>query len=229
MNYVMTLIEGFQTGSEPCFIGGKPVLPRNQAIPPCALCGADQTFFFQVAFPDDHVWEGLSLAVFSCTSCADENHLIPEMLSGTLTGADIPKGFLINYQRNFHFAVFETSQGELSAQYQERVRFRPIRLERTDSNCRIGQVGGVPTWVLEDESPATYDAQVPMHFLLQLDAGLEFETVQEAPPQMEVGLAGGVEPSPYDFYQLFIGNAIYLFGTSSRTPALVYAITQVER
>jgi len=228
MNYVMTLAEGQQTGSELCFIGGKPVLPRHRAIPQCALCGAEQTFFFQVAFPADHVWAGLSLAVFSCTSCADENHLIPEMLPGMLAGADIPMNFLNSYQRNFHFVVFETSQGQLADQYQERVRFHPIRLELADSNRKIGQIGGVPTWILEDESPASYDAQTPMHFLLQVDGGVEFETVQGAPPQMEIGLTGNPEPSPYNFYQLFIGNTIYLFGTESRTRALVYAITQVN-
>ncbi len=228
MGSSMILTDGQQTGDEACFVGGKPVLPRGNAIPKCALCRAEQTFFLQVAFPDDHVWTGLSLAVFSCTSCADKNHLIPEMLSGVLTGADIPANFLNVYQLNFHFVVFETAQGQLVRQYQERVRFRPICLERADSKHRIGQVGGGPAWILEDESPESYDAHDPMYFLFQVDGSIEFETVQGAPPQMEVGLTGDPEPSPHDFYQLFIGNAVYLFGAGRQTPALVYAITQVN-
>jgi len=228
MSHLMVLTEGAQTGTEECFIGGKPKLPPDSSVPQCVLCGADQTFLFQVAFPGEHVWTGLSLAVFLCTNCADENHLIPEMLPGVLAGADIPVNFLTNYQRNFHFLVFPTESGQFDTRYPERVKFSPIRLQRTGSGLGMGLIGGTPAWVMEDESPRTYGSRVPMHFLLQIHAGLEFRMVQGAPPQMEVGLAGEPEPSPHDFYQLFIGNVVYFFGTETRTPPLVYAITQVS-
>ena len=216
-----------QTGLEDSFVGGKPKLPASMPIPQCSLCGADQTFFFQVAFPADHAWTERSLAVFACTSCADRNHLIPEMLPGALSGANIPATFLSMYQRNFRFEVFSTSAGRTAGDYEERIKFRGIRLERGNGPS-IGQVGGMPIWVLEDESPRTYDSTTRMSFLLQVSSGIEFETVQGAPPQMEVGLTGDPEPSPYDFYELFIGNTIYLFGTDSPTVHVVYALTQVD-
>lgn len=90
-----------QNESDLSFIGGQPCIPPSIEMPVCELCGAEQTFFFQVAFPEGHVWQGLSMAVFACTSCAHEEYLIPEMLQGALPNADIPEGFLDSYQRNF--------------------------------------------------------------------------------------------------------------------------------
>jgi hypothetical protein len=148
------------------------------------------------------------------------------MLPGVLAGVDIPREFLTSYQRNFRFLVFPTDEGRIDTRFQKRIKFIPIILQ-LDDELGIGQVGGTPSWLLEDESPRSYGSRIPMHFLFQLHAGVRFPTVQGAPPQMEIGLSGEPEPSPYDFYQLFIGNAVYFFGTESRTPPLVYAITQV--
>lgn len=223
--YSMALEDGAQSGEEDSFVGGRPKLPKEAGIPRCSLCASDQSFFFQVAFPSDHGWAGLSLAVFACTSCADESYLIPEMLPGPLPGADIPAGFLSNYQRNFRFEVFETHRAEIVAGYRERVRFQRIRLG--GGGPSIGQVGGLPSWVLEDESPGTY-ASSPMVFLLQLRSHVEFGLIQGAPPQMEIGLLGDPEPAPFDFYKLFIGNTLYLFGTEGLARSEVYAVTQVD-
>jgi hypothetical protein len=225
--YSMLQEDAEQTGQEHCFVGGKPKLPPGSAVPRCKLCGAEQTFFFQVAFPDDHAWAGLTLAVFACTSCADENSLIPEMLAGALPGANIPKNFLEGYQKNFRFEVFQTTAGRIANDYHERIRFRRIRFGDGNGSS-LGQIGGTPTWVLEDESPYLYDSTTPMCFLLQVSRGINFETVDGAPRQMEIGLSGDQEPSPYDFYQLFIGNAVYMFGTKGPPLYLVYAITQAS-
>lgn len=225
--YSIRLSGAKQTELDDSFIGGRPKLPVSTGIPTCRLCGTEQAFFFQIAFPADHQWTGFSLAVFACTSCSDENYLIPEMLSGPLSNADIPAGFLSRYQRNFRIEVFSTGDGRLRGDYQERIAFRRIGL-KDDAGSSIGQLGGVPTWVLEDESPRTYDSTVPMHFILQLNSNLNFETVPDAPPQMEVGLTGALEPSPFDFYRLFIGNAIYFFGAEIPAVDLVYILTQVE-
>lgn len=62
------------------FIGGYPRIPIAEDLPKCQLCGAEQSFFFQVAFPKNHVWRDLSIAVFACTSCDDEKYCVPEML-----------------------------------------------------------------------------------------------------------------------------------------------------
>jgi hypothetical protein len=117
-----------QTPADDCFVGGRPRLPRGHVLPICRLCGAGQTFFFQIAFPPDHAWATLTLAVFSCTSCADESHLIPAMLSGPLRGANIPRDFLVDYQTNFRFEVFETNAGRMASDYRERVSFRRVQL-----------------------------------------------------------------------------------------------------
>jgi hypothetical protein len=197
-----------------------------EPIPTCALCGSEQTFFLQVAFPGDHEWGGLSLAVFACTSCTDEERLIPEMLPGPLCGVDIPKGFLTSYQRNFCFLVFST-YATLRRGHVEKVRFKTLVLEPSDDPTVDGhKIGGAPNWALEDEAPGT--SRTPMVFLLQLQQGYEFETVEGAPRQMELDLDGKPKPAARAHYHLFLGNALYLFGTGDLQEPLVYAVTQVD-
>ena len=225
--YSMILEDVQQTGQEDCFIGGKPKLPAGSAVPKCGLCGAEQTFYFQIAFPYDHIWAGLTLAVFACTNCADGDFLIPEMLPGILPGANIPQEYLLRYQRNFRFEVFQTTEGQIVKDYNERIRFRRICLGRCNGS-NIGQVGGMPTWILDDESPDVYNSTTRMCFLLQVGRGAKFEIIENSPPQRELGLSGDPEPSPFDFYQLFLGNEIYFFGTDSSALHLVYALTQVK-
>jgi hypothetical protein len=217
-----------QIGDEDSFIGGKPKLPTSQSIPTCPLCGAQQTFFFQIALPETNPWEGLSLAVFSCTSCADREHLIPEMLNVPLHGADIPERFLETYQSNFRFLVFETDAAKLKNEYRSKIRFAAVSLELSrDPNVNGNKVGGRPNWVLEDESPKTYAGRTPMFFLLQFQNEYKFHLLEGAPPQIELALDRTPQPSPLNYYQLFIGNALFLFGTADRQNPLVYAITQV--
>ena len=214
------------------FIGGKPCIPEGEQIPICELCGLQQSFMLQIAFPSEHVWKGFSLAIFSCTSCADENHFIPKMLDGQLKNADIPKGFLNNYQKNFQFIVFPTGKGVVKDNYKEKVKFQAIELKHSGDPLLPGnKIGGEPNWLLEDEAPATYDKTYSMHFLMQLQSNFKFDLVEDAPKQIELDLMGDQAPSPFNHYVLFIGNAIYLFGTSPDgiDPPLVYAITQVDR
>jgi hypothetical protein len=216
-----------QTPTDDRFIGGRPRLPPNGPIPSCGLCKAEQTFFFQVAFPEDHEWAGLSLATFACTSCADENHLIPPMLKGRRRKAiDIPEGFLESYQVNFRFRVFETAKS-VPQGYDERVAFHRWLLQPAQAAGAGTKLGGTPDWLQDDEAPATYAGRTPMVFLMQIERGFEFPLVPGAPPQMELALDGTPEPAERPYYQLFIGNAIYLFGTQDRSQPLVYAITQV--
>lgn len=218
-----------QAPSHDSFIGGIPKLRVGVCIPCCTLCGAAESFFFQVALPPGNPWGGLSLAVFACTSCADENELIPEMLSVPPLGADIPEGFLDAYQTNFRLLVFETTAAVPHVGYQERVKFKPIHLEKTGrAASRESKIGGKPSWMLGDESPATYNGKTPMFFLLQLWENLRFDLVPGAPKQMDFNLDGLPERSSEDYYELFIGNRIFMFGTVDRSSPLVYAITQVD-
>ncbi len=218
-----------QDGRDSSFLGGVPSLPISEAIPRCALCAAEQTFFFQVALPDDQVWPRSSVATFACTSCANENYLIPEMLAGRLRAGEIPEGFLTAYQRNFRFLVCETDEATLRREYVEKVRFHRLEVVTSgDPSAAGNKIGGVPNWLLEDETPSTYACKVPMSFLLQLEPGLRFETVEGAPRQIELGLDGKPGPASRLHYELFIGNALYLFGTNDPELRLVYAITQID-
>lgn len=214
-----------QDNKEFSFIGGYPKLPIDMEFPTCSLCSEQQSFMLQIAFPDRHEWSGLSLAIFSCTSCADENHLIPEMLQSPLLDADIPKQFIEDYQKNFKFIVFNTNQGVLRKEYIQKVIYKPLSLlssNTTDSN----QIGGIPSWILEDESPKKYNNSSEMFFLMQIEQDYEFEIYENAPHQIELDLSGNPSPSENLFYQLFNGNFIYFFGVKNPSIPLVYVITQ---
>ncbi|QDV88492.1 hypothetical protein TBK1r_75250 [Stieleria magnilauensis] len=180
---------------------------------------------FQVAFPDVCVWERMTLACFVCMRCADERFLIPEMLREHQRGADIPGGFLSLYQRNFRFIVFPTLQAQKVDDYVEETEFYSLQFSDNSDRFDFGKIGGKPSWLLEDETPATYDSSTPMEFLMELVPGLQFSVVDGASPQVELDIFGMPSPSPLEYYQLFLGNSIYLFGTKDGEP-LVYAITQ---
>lgn len=221
--------DNLQTENDVTFFGGIPRIPPNAEMPICKLCGSQQTFFFQVAFPQGHAYRGFSLAVFQCTACVDVNHFIPQMLNGILQGIDIPEGFLESYQINFRFFVFDTAQGILRKDYPEKVRFRRLKVEEID-NLMLPQnkIGGTPNWLLEDESPGTYASKTKMTFLLQLIPDCRFELLPGSPPQMELSLQGVPKPSRLPYYQLFLGNAVYFFGTEDPRLGFVYAITQID-
>jgi hypothetical protein len=194
-------------------------------VPNCKLCNAEQSFYFQVAFPQHHAWAGRSLAVFSCVACVDEEHLIPEMLDGPLRGAQIPENFLKGYQRNFTFVVFDTGTAVPRSDYVEKVAFKSIDLiPAADEGTTGNKIGGLPNWLLEDESPGLYAGTREMSFLMQIEADTQFQILKGAPHQMELDLGGRPRRTTNEYYQLFNGNWIYLFGTDGLP--LVYAITQ---
>lgn len=218
-----------QSASENSFIGGVPKLPDGAEIPRCKFCGAEECFFFQVAFPNGAVWGGLSLAVFACTSCADETRLIPQMLPGPLSDADVPVGFLESYQTNFRFIIFQTALATLCTKYREKVKFKPFQTRSTDDpDINETKIGGSPNWLQVDEGPRLCGGAGPMLFLLQLLEGFRFEITEHAPRQIELGLDGSPQTSPLNYYQLFNGNRIFLFGTEGLAQPLVYVITQVD-
>jgi hypothetical protein len=218
-----------QSAADLSFVGGRPRLPPSAQVPVCSFCGAQQAFFFQVAFPSDTVWAGRSLSVFACVSCAVPGTLIPEMLDGPLLGVDIPAGFLDTYQKNFKFLVFPTSEALVNEEYIQRVKFVRLRLDPSDNPLTLGhKIGGIPTWVLGDETPGGYAGNSEALFLLQLEQGLEFETVEGTPHQIELGLDRKPKASRRDTFRLFLGNALYLFGIEDERRPLVYAITQID-
>ena len=210
------------------FIGGIPYLPNNIEIPKCKLCQCEQTFFFQITFPEVHKWFGKTFAVFNCTSCVEEDFLIPEMLDNELYNINIPEGFLESYQKNFSFIVFETKLGIQKCDYMEKIKYQPIFISSHDEeNTLFGKMSKNPDWLLEDESPSKYDGLYNMSFLFQLNHSIEFYIIETAPRQVELDLAGNPCDSPYEYYQLFLGSEIYFFGVENYKSPLVYAITQI--
>lgn len=210
-----------------CFAGGKPILPRDMNIPACSLCGSLQTFFFQVKFPVGHAWAELTLAVFMCTSCADEEYLIPPMLEGILHDADVTTSFINEYQKNFCFLVFENGNEALVDSYIEKVTYIPISLISSDElSIYDDKLGGDPIWLLEDNSPGLLDGKISSDFLLQISEDRHYPIENNAAGQMEINLYGLSQESSCRFYELFLGNTIYIFGYKNEDKYLIYAITQ---
>src|SRR5207245_569464 len=77
---------GRQQEDDLSFIGGSPSLLPDTALPRCQLCHSQLTFYFQVAFPDGHLWQHHSLAVFACTMCWDRRFVIPTLFEKTSNG-----------------------------------------------------------------------------------------------------------------------------------------------
>ena len=141
----------------------------------------------------------------------------------------LPENFLKEYQENFRFLVFETVLGKITHNYSEKIKYKPLHLRLVDDPYASGskKIGGVPNWLLEDETPRNYAGKYDLCFLLQLESGTQFDILESAPPQMELGLKGNPEPSPNRSYQMFNGNQIFWFGVQDRKNPLVYVLTQI--
>jgi len=112
--------------------------------------------------------------------------------------------------------------------YQEKVQFKRWNLTPVSENAiSENKIGGQPNWLLEDESPASYNSTVPMFFLMQLMEDFKFDIVPDAHPQIIISLRGKPEPSEHRYYELFLANQLYFFGTNNRSEPLVYILTQV--
>ncbi len=166
------------------------------------------------------------MAQFSCTSCADNDLLIPQMLNGPLPGVSVPDGFLIDYMKNFSCLVFETALGVRCDTYEDKIRFRALSSSANISADVFGLLYD-PTWVLEDESPGVYGENDALEFVFQLAPYLEFRINDNADPQIMIGLSGDQERSAFRHYELLIGNTCYYFGTTTEQRH-VYIITQVS-
>jgi hypothetical protein len=209
-----------QDENEKSFFGGRPSIPSKYSVPICRFCKSTQTFFFQAAFPGDHAWAGFSVAVFSCTNCASGDHLIPPLLPTSLKDAAVPINFIETPPPNCTFMVFQTERGTMRPEYVPRICFRPWHLVPISPETPANKIGGQPNWLMGDETPASCDGQ-PMAFLMQLQHDQRYPLLPGTPPQAEwIQLAR----QPKNYYELFIGNALYLFGTLP--PKYVYAITQ---
>lgn len=209
------------------FVGGRPKIPPSLELPTCGLCGAVQTFFLQVAFPDRHEWAGLTLAIFRCTSCFDWERLAPRMGRKPLgPGEDIPDGELDEDQINYRFLVFPTAQGVVRAEYEERIRYMPIDLITSSPAVKTrSHIGGKPRWIQGGETPGCYGGE-PLDFLMQWEEWFRFRAVEGAPYQRgphDEQLRGFSLPN---VYSLFVSLELYFFGNHSGGKPNVYPICQ---
>lgn len=207
------------------FIGGRPRLPATIEVPRCKLCGADQTFFFQIEFFVSGNTVSQTLAVFACTSCADEKHLIPELAAkkASLKEAEITEEFLRNYQANFSLIIFATEDAVLRSDYDVRILFKALKGLPNSIGREFAKLGGAPDWVLDDEAPKESEFE----FLLQVHEGYEFETVDGTSHQIVIDLWQKPTERKEPYYDLFLQNELYFF-VSRVDLSLVYLLTQID-
>lgn len=209
-------------GASLSFIGGRPFLPADAGIPTCALCSARMCFFFQMALPVGHPWQGALVAMFMCVSCCPEDSLIPKMLDVALKGAEIPQGFLTGYQTNFRIVVSDIRNARLRADYEPPIQQSPIEVASW-------RMGAEPLWLADDETPGSYESFRNPAFLFQVPPGMIFPKMTGAPPQKTLDLAGNAVDDDRPGYELFLGNAIYFFGFGEEPSAeRIYVVTQVD-
>jgi hypothetical protein len=225
-----------QTHEHASFVGGRPRLPVSFPLPLCGLCGERQTFFFQVAFPADHVWSGRTLAVFQCTCCIDDEHLAPLIRRSLfpamknnylLPGDDIPDHALERIQTRWRFLAFPTAGAVPRAEYREKIRFRPIWLKPfADPKSTIrSKVGPTPGWVAAASDPGLYMGK-PLSFLMQWGMFFKFDLLPDAPPPFDPLMDRIPELKEIRHYDLIIGKQLYFFGNQVDSSLHVYLCSQ---
>lgn len=220
---VLTKTEQWQDDSS-SFIGGKPCIPANVSLPVCKICGDPLTFFFQVAFPQGHMWEGKSLAFFFCTSTYhkhDNRDWFPPSLIAE-DGADVPAEDLApdNYQTLFRVFFFDTQDGILREDYSEKVMYQRIDWKlgkRRDKKIPI-ILDSEPIWMdsFQRERPKSCGGK-NLQLVLQVADYFNFEKHSDAPPQMDRSYMVGeppFHPRKENDYTLFCDfNRVFLWGT----------------
>lgn len=227
-------------GSSTSFIGGKPCIPPSVPLPVCKICGEPLTFFFQVAFPEGHMWAGKSLAFFFCSADyhkhKDKEQLPRPVHADTKDNFDIPAGELNpeSYQTMFRAIVFDTSEGVLREDYQERVAYQEIEWKPRRAKDKKTPIllGGEPIWTgikkYGKERPASYGGKL-MGLILQVAENFNFDKLPDAPPEMKKSYLGngGFKERTQPNYTLFYEfNRVYLWGPEDPSDLVVYINVQ---
>ncbi|MEE5062397.1 hypothetical protein V2J74_27450 [Pseudomonas alliivorans] len=208
-------------------IGGHAVLPMGQGKP-SSITGVPLTFFFTIQFPSSHKLNGYTLSFFSATDEFDENFTIPEMLSTDLKNARIPQGFLRDYQKFFKAFLFKTELAYTAEDDEEKIKIQYLEFSDQEVGEVFGLAGLSPKWILEDESPSSYEGE-SLEFLLQVRCDQAFEIIETAPPQKEMDIFGGTKDRKKKDYFFFNQNEVFYFGQpSGHFDDNVYIITQCE-
>jgi hypothetical protein len=206
------------------FKGGIPNIPKRFPIPHCTQCGAEMTFFFQIAFPRKHMWEGRTITFFHCTACANMDNYWPKTYytRGQDNYPNIPDGFLDTYQTNFRIYVFETTEPVIQRNEAKHVlKFERLSFEKLNPRVKYyntTKVGGIPAWDLSklDGADEIYKEVTYMgagfDFLMQVERDWSFTRLPETPPQFDYYKEG----SPvYNLYNPFMGPKMYFLGTTA--------------
>lgn len=226
LNWNYDILDGdnqsFETSS---FIGGKPKIPAEIAIPRCSLCNNELTFMFQVEFPPEHDWYGKSLAVFFCTTAFHNRYCIPQFPQvPDLFGANISSEFLRRYGRNFRTIVFDSNQGTLREDYEEKVAFKTLQMRSKNKVDKKAPfiLGGSPIWIMGvDETPGTIDGK-ELTLLLQIKENYRFQITPSAPPQATIMNRYRDDGT----YELFAADRIYFWGVKDKSSPLIYISVQ---
>ncbi len=216
---VLTSMEQKQDNSD-SFIGGKPRISANIPLPVCKVCGEPLTFFFQLAFPKGHIWEGKSLAFFFCTSTYykhDAQEWFPPRLLAN-DKADVPIEALDSdsYQTLFRVYFFDTKEGVLRQDYHEKVMYQRIDWKagrRRDKKVPI-ILAGEPIWMdsFQRECPKSCGGK-NLELVLQIADYFNFEKYPDAPPEIRRSF----QPRKENNYTLFCDfNRIFLWGTDDK-------------
>ena len=160
--------------------GGIPLVPATFSWPTCLTCKGPMQFLAQIFLEDLGLaeWRGM-LSIFMCGNdpglCdewdaaggGNQALLLP---SGQLFPAEVPDGPA-------------TGLGEVSAvryvladsDYDKSRRDWAEREGRPGADV-LGQLGGEPSWLQADETPACRQCAEPMTFLIQLEQGHRHKT-----------------------------------------------------
>src|SRR5262245_3241283 len=202
-------------------------------MPICAFCRNEQTFFFQVTFAEGHVWQNLTLGVFSCTMCQHAD--VPLSVGAYLTdvawqrashGGDVqeflkvlqggrvdafPEELFAEHSKAFRFSVTDASAARLWMDYPTRLTYKPWVLstpQGAEDVRTLNVVGGLPS--PDDEVSIPKYKGHEFQFLMQITDDWEFEPVPGTPPQLYRGCEHWGGP-PKDYF-LFLANRVCFFG-----------------
>ena len=226
-------------GSSTSFIGGKPCIPPSVPLPVCKICGEPLTFFFQVAFPERHMWAGKSLAFFFCTSYQKHTSGLwapPEIHPTDMNNFAIPDGELdvVTYQTLFRAIVFDTVDGVLRREYKEQVAYQEISWKASKKKDKSVPIilGGEPIWIghrnYPQRQPASYQGR-PIGLILQVAEYFNFEHLPGALPETCKTFRPELPyiPRENNDYTLFCEfNRVYLWGPEALSTPVVYINVQ---
>ncbi len=209
------------------FIGGKPRIPIDVELPICQLCGEQLTFFLQIGFPEEHVWRGRTLAVFSCTATWDTEHTVSPLAREDWRKPCLTSKDLKNSQQDHRFIIFRTDQGVLREDYEEKIRYCSLKYKRIADMGHPGtKIGGYPHWLGDAVKLAKLDGKWPMQFLGQIAVDSYFPLVPTAPSRAFEFRKLPVTEKFRRSYSLFYDNQCYFFGSVGRDEPIVYCIIQ---